>query len=71
LDDRVLRGGAKFKDADLIGIPVRVTVGKKSLAEDNVEIKLRHESHSHMISVEEVTDKTIELVGALKEQLEA
>jgi prolyl-tRNA synthetase len=71
LDDRVLRGGAKFKDADLIGIPVRVTVGKKSLAEDNVEIKLRHESHSHRVSVEEVTDKTIELVGALKEQLEA
>ncbi|HUV63387.1 MAG TPA: proline--tRNA ligase, partial [Sedimentisphaerales bacterium] len=36
LDDRILRGGAKFKDADLIGIPVRVTVGKKSLAEGNV-----------------------------------
>jgi hypothetical protein len=36
-----------------------------------VEIKLRHESHSHRVSVEEVTDKTIELVGALKEQLEA
>jgi len=71
LDDRILRGGAKFKDADLIGIPVRVTVGKKSLVEGNAEIKLRCESHSHKVSIEEVADKTIELVGALKEQLEA
>ena len=33
LDDRDLRGGIKFKDADLIGIPIRVTVGKKSVVE--------------------------------------
>jgi len=44
LDDRLLRGGVKFKDADLIGIPVRVTVGRKSVAEGNVELKLRAES---------------------------
>ena len=36
LDDRDLRGGIKFKDADLIGIPIRVTVGKKSVVEGNV-----------------------------------
>jgi prolyl-tRNA synthetase len=69
LDDRILRGGAKFKDADLIGIPVRITVGKKSLAEGNVEIKLRHESESQKVSVEEAAERTIELVGSLKEQL--
>jgi prolyl-tRNA synthetase len=69
LDDRQLRGGVKFKDADLIGIPIRVTVGKKALAEDNVEIKLRAESQSQKVSVKKATDKTIELVNSLKEQL--
>lgn len=69
LDDRVLRGGAKFKDADLIGIPIRVTVGKKSLAEGNVEIKLRRESQAQMVPVEQAAGKTIELVDLLKAQL--
>jgi len=69
LDDRRLRGGVKFKDADLIGIPVRVTVGKKSVAEGNVEIKLRAESQSQKVSVEKAADKIIELVNSLKEKL--
>ncbi|MHC4558751.1 MAG: proline--tRNA ligase [Planctomycetota bacterium] len=69
LDDRVLRGGVKFKDADLIGIPVRVTVGKKSVTEGNVEIKLRCESKSQKVSIEKATDKTIELVNTLKQKL--
>ncbi len=69
LDDRVLRGGVKFKDADLLGIPVRVTVGQKSLAEGKVEIKLRSESKSSKIGVEDVTAKVIELVAELKKQL--
>ncbi|MEK7993880.1 MAG: His/Gly/Thr/Pro-type tRNA ligase C-terminal domain-containing protein, partial [Planctomycetota bacterium] len=64
-----LRGGAKFKDADLIGIPVRVTVGKKSLAEGNVEIKLRHESQGRKVSTGEAAGKTIDLVVSLKERL--
>ncbi len=41
LDDRDVRPGPKFKDADLIGIPLRVTVGKKSLKDGVVEIKAR------------------------------
>jgi len=69
LDDRILRGGAKFKDADLIGIPVRVTVGKKSLAEGNVEIKLRHESQGQKISTEEAAGKVADVVDLLKERL--
>src|SRR5512138_3465377 len=39
LDDRDERAGVKFKDADLIGIPVRVTIGPKSLAAGNLEIR--------------------------------
>jgi prolyl-tRNA synthetase len=69
LDDRPLRGGVKFKDADLIGIPVRVTVGRKSVADGNVEIKLRSESQSQKVDVEKATDKIIQLVNSLKEQL--
>jgi len=71
LDDRPLRGGIKFKDADLIGIPVRVTVGRKSVADGNVEIKLRSEPQSQIVSVGKATDKVIELVNLLKEQLKA
>jgi prolyl-tRNA synthetase len=43
-DDRDERPGVKFKDADLIGIPLRVTVGGKGLAGGNVEMKPRTES---------------------------
>jgi prolyl-tRNA synthetase len=41
IDDRVERPGVKFKDADLIGIPLRLTVGKKALAQGAVEFKVR------------------------------
>jgi prolyl-tRNA synthetase len=43
-DDRDERPGVKFKDADLIGVPLRVTIGAKALAGGNVELKLRTES---------------------------
>jgi prolyl-tRNA synthetase len=69
LDDRELRGGVKFKDADLLGIPVQVTVGKKSVAEGNVEIKLRSESKRQKVSIEKAKDRVTELVNSLKEKL--
>jgi prolyl-tRNA synthetase len=69
LDDRDLRGGVKFKDADLLGIPIRITVGKKAVAEGNVEIKLRSKSESTKIAIEKAADKVIELVNSLKKQL--
>ncbi|MBV9946810.1 MAG: hypothetical protein JOZ69_08185 [Myxococcales bacterium] len=40
-DDRDERPGVKFKDADLIGIPLRVTIGAKGLAAGHVELKTR------------------------------
>jgi prolyl-tRNA synthetase len=43
-DDRDERPGVKFKDADLIGIPLRVTIGSKALAGGNIELKPRTES---------------------------
>ncbi|HUW19934.1 MAG TPA: proline--tRNA ligase [Sedimentisphaerales bacterium] len=69
LDDRDVRGGVKFKDADLIGIPVRVTVGRKSVAEGNVEIKLRSEAASEKVPIEKAAQRAIEVVNSLKEKL--
>ncbi len=48
-DDRDERPGAKFKDADLIGIPLRLAVGKKSLAEGKVELKPRRAKQAELI----------------------
>jgi prolyl-tRNA synthetase len=69
LDDRDLRGGIKFKDADLIGIPIRVTVGKKSVVEGNVEVKLRAEAQSQKVPIDEAPRRVVELVNSLKERL--
>lgn len=53
LDDRNERVGVKFKDADLIGIPIRVTVGKK-VVEDIVEFKLRKNQDIEEVNIEDV-----------------
>jgi prolyl-tRNA synthetase len=60
-DDRDERPGAKFKDADLIGIPVRVAVGKKSLADGKLEVKLRRDKQATLVPVAEAAAH----VGAL------
>jgi prolyl-tRNA synthetase len=69
LDDRPLRGGVKFKDADLLGIPLRITVGRKSVADGTVEIKLRTESESQKVAIEKAADTAIERTSSLKEKL--
>ena len=46
VDDRAERPGVKFKDADLIGFPVRVVVGAKGLAQGGVEVKRRADDKS-------------------------
>ena len=51
VDDRAERPGVKFKDADLIGFPVRVVVGAKGLANGGVEIKRRDQPKEAMIKV--------------------
>jgi prolyl-tRNA synthetase len=55
LDDRDERAGVKFKDADLIGIPYRVTIGPKRLAEGKMEIKARRSGEVTILPVSEVT----------------
>ena len=60
-DDRNERVGVKFKDMDLIGIPVRITVGKKA-GENIVEFKLRKEGEVIEISSEDAVKKAIEVI---------
>lgn len=56
-DDRDERAGVKFNDADLIGCPVRVTVGEKGLREGMVELKSRKEKENQLVKVDEIVEK--------------
>jgi prolyl-tRNA synthetase len=61
-DDRDERAGVKFKDADLIGIPLRITVGRKDLAEGNVELKIRKTGESNLCALEEIISKVKQII---------
>ena len=61
VDDRDERPGVKFNDADLIGIPIRITVGKLA-GEGKVEYKLRREDNVETMTVEEAIAKAKALV---------
>jgi prolyl-tRNA synthetase len=62
LDDRDDRPGVKFKDADLIGIPIRLAIGEKSLAKGEVEIKLRGGALTP-VKAEAAVAEVLQLVG--------
>jgi len=63
LDDRDERPGIKFKDADLVGIPLRVTVGARNLKEGNVELKVRKGGETSMVSLPDVALQLQQLVA--------
>jgi prolyl-tRNA synthetase len=63
-DDRDERPGVKFNDADLIGIPIRLVVGGKSLAQGNVELSLRRDREKHAVAVGDAVSRAVELVRA-------
>lgn len=65
LDDRNERAGIKFKDADLIGYPVRVTIGKKWQRSGCVEIKIRRSGEVVEVPLEEAKDKVLEILKTL------
>jgi len=64
LDDRDERPGVKFKDADLIGLPVRVTVGPRTLARGCVEVKRRALADTAEVPIAEAAARAAALVGA-------
>ncbi|HYN21502.1 MAG TPA: proline--tRNA ligase, partial [Thermoanaerobaculia bacterium] len=61
-DDRDERPGVKFKDADLIGFPVRLVVGAKSLADGKVEVSLRRDRQKQLVPVIEAVPRVMELL---------
>jgi prolyl-tRNA synthetase len=63
LDDRDERPGVKFKDADLIGLPVRITVGPRALARGCVEVKRRTDEKATEVPVGEAAARAAALVG--------
>ncbi|PLX65898.1 MAG: proline--tRNA ligase [Denitrovibrio sp.] len=60
LDDRDERAGVKFKDAELTGIPLRVVIGKKTLAEGKIELRARTESEATEISFDGCIDTIVQ-----------
>jgi prolyl-tRNA synthetase len=66
LDDRDARAGFKFKDADLIGVPLRVIIGGKGLREGVAEVRWRWESDSRKIPLASVVGDVVEMVARQK-----
>lgn len=67
-DDRNCGAGVKFADADLMGMPIRVVISPKTLAEDKVEIKLRREKTAERVDLSEVVS---EICRTIEKELEA
>lgn len=65
LDDRKERAGVKFKDADLIGYPLRITVGPKAVDEDSVELKIRRNGDMVNVSGAEAATRAVEMLKEL------
>jgi prolyl-tRNA synthetase len=63
LDDRDERAGVKFKDADLIGIPLRITIGQKSLSDGKMEVKLRRSGEVKILAMDMVKDFIINYIS--------
>ena len=65
LDDRKDRAGVKFKDADLIGYPLRITISKNTLESNEVEIRIRKTGEAINCPIGEVSSKVQELLSQL------
>jgi len=60
-DDRPLRAGEKFSDADLIGLPIRLTISKRAVEQGKIEFKLRREPKAELLAFDEALAKIREL----------
>ena len=67
LDDRKDRAGVKFKDADLIGYPVRITVSKNTIESGEVELRVRKDGSTSTVKIDEVTTSVQGLLRLLKD----
>jgi len=64
LDDRDVRAGVKFKDADLVGFPLRVVLGERGLKQGKVEIKWRWDAKAEMIDLAGAAQTVADLIAA-------
>ncbi|RUL89020.1 proline--tRNA ligase [Tautonia sociabilis] len=69
IDDRDQRPGPKFKDADLIGIPLRVVVGERGLKEGKVEVKWRHDSEAFTVPAEDAPAAIVQRLVSARQEL--
>jgi prolyl-tRNA synthetase len=69
-DDRSERPGVKFNDADLIGVPVRITLGPKKLAQGLVEITLRRDGGREDCPLADAVNRTVALLDGLRAEIE-
>jgi prolyl-tRNA synthetase len=65
-DDRIESPGVKFNDADLLGIPLRITISPRSLEKGSIEVKKRPEKESQLIPVDGAVEKIKEIIKELK-----
>ena len=70
VDDRPQSPGSKFADADLIGCPIRVTVGKRTISDGTVDLRLRHDGSSETVAVAEAAERIAALHASLMPSLE-
>ncbi len=63
LDDRRERPGVKFAEMELLGMPLRVTVGERSLAEGNLELTHRHSGETEMIAADTILDRIQQILA--------
>jgi len=64
LDDRDERAGVKFKDADLIGIPLRIVVGPKNLKQGQVELKMRRTGESRLYATQDIVSEVRKIIAS-------
>ncbi len=63
-DDRDERAGVKFNDADLLGIPIRLTIGARGVKNGIAELKLRRDDDMHELPLDDLVDRIAEIVEA-------
>lgn len=62
-DDRDVRPGEKFADADLMGIPLRIVLGPKTLAEGSVELKSRMAADERLVKTDDIVSTVTQAIG--------
>lgn len=70
IDDRDQRPGVKFKDADLIGIPLRIVVGERGLKEGTIEVKWRTDARAHQVSAATAAEAILAELDTTRKALE-